>query len=437
MSKTRRAATFILLIFAVGCAGKRININPSNPVYKPKSDFELNYGFFISPDERKLGYTLEDFPKLSEPIKPFDKIDTLNEFRRFEKHFWDIRDTDPNTPENEFKELIDSRLEDIKNEIFVTDLEIPGTSFGTNGGLTGDLARVYLLRGAPLTGDKEKLREGYYHKELMIWYYDGAGDRPLFRFLFYNDLGRRLLFREYLPIISYDYLFDPAISPLRTISSRLVFTSQDLLNVWYELERDDPAWLFRSALFEFSPYFDWVIEGGNNKTKFGALDPPEPSALTAERFKPVILGQPDVPEGTELFLSGYYNSILPAYLRTNVRPENSTFLMLVIPYKYIDWEKRGDSYVASFDLRISFQNKKTHQLTEFYTQFETKPISQQDFDDRDQAGSLVVRPVTLHYWDGEKFAATLGDTIKQLEAGDYVMNVRLWRRFTEKYNSWR
>ena len=120
MSKTRLAATFILLIFAVGCAGKRININPSNPVYKPKSDFELNYGFFITPDERKLGYTLEDFPKLSEPIKPFDKIDTLNEFRRFEKHFLDIRDTDANTPQNEFKELINIRFVALKNLSFVS-----------------------------------------------------------------------------------------------------------------------------------------------------------------------------------------------------------------------------------------------------------------------------------------------------------------------------
>ena len=136
-------------IFLSGCAGKRINIDPSNPVYKPKSDFELNYGFFITPDEMKEGYTPEKYPTLKESIKSFNEIDTLEEFSKFEKHFWEIRDFDPRTPQNEFKELIDGRIQDIRNEIFRTDSDIPGTFFGPNGGLKGDMARAYLLRGRP------------------------------------------------------------------------------------------------------------------------------------------------------------------------------------------------------------------------------------------------------------------------------------------------
>jgi len=422
------AAVVSVSVFMGGCAGKGINIDPGNPVYKPKSEFELNYGFFITRDERKI----------------FDEIVMLEEFGKFEKHFWEIRDTDPNTPENEFKELIDGRLQDIKNEIFGTDFDIPGTRFDINGGLKGDLARVYLLWGAPDPGNKERLPEGTYHTELMVWYYFDATGRPLFRFLFYQSFeGRMRLFRDHLPLLSWDYLFDPLSSPLRVISNRPAITSsEELANVWYELERDDPQWIFRSALFEFSPYTDWVMEGGNNKNRFGALDPPEPASLTAEKFKPTILGQPNIPEGTELFESGYH-SFLPAYLRTSASPDNPTFLMLTILRKNLDWVKQENEakpYATNLNIRISFQNKKTRKLTEFVSYFRFE-LSQAEFDKRDDKGELfgvsVISPLTLQYFDGEKLGPTLGEMMKQLEPGEYVVNIYLQHTITKKYNPWR
>ncbi len=439
MAGKRIFAVLVSLIFIAGCAGKRINIDPSNPVYKPKSDFELNYGFFITPDERKEGYTLEKYPNLAGFIKPFDEIDTLEEFRKSEKQFWDIRDTDPNTPENEFKELIDRRIQDIKNEIFAADSDIPGFRF--NGDLKSDLARVYLLWGAPMLCSKAKLAEGNYHSELMVWYYFFNG-RPLFRFLFYNKYGRWQLFKSYTVILGYDDLFNPLISPLKEISSRMATTPQELAEVWYELERDDIEWMFRNALFEFSSYSDWVIEGGNNKDKFGALDPPEPAALTAKRFKPTILGQPNIPEGTELVESGY-NSFIPIYIRTNVDSDNPTFLMIITLRKNVDWVKQDNKekpYVANLNLRISFQNKKTLKLTEFTTYYRFE-LSQEEFDKKDNegmlVGSLVTRPTSLPYFDGKKLGPTLGETLKQLEPGEYVVSMYLQHTLTKKYNAWR
>src|SRR3989344_1452199 len=184
------AAVVSVSVFMGGCAGKGINIDPGNPVYKPKSEFELNYGFFITRDERKI----------------FDEIVMLEEFGKFEKHFWEIRDTDPNTPENEFKELIDGRIQDIKNEIFATDLDIPGTRFEINGGLKGDLAHVYLLWGVPHFKEKLPENRNVFRFELMAWYYFYDG-RVLASFLFYENYGRGRLFKENAPLFGFETLF--------------------------------------------------------------------------------------------------------------------------------------------------------------------------------------------------------------------------------------
>lgn len=435
------AAVVLASIFLGGCAGNvRVKIDPSNSLYQPKNEFERDYGFFITPDERKIGYAVETYPVLPESIGPFDRINTLGEFRKFEKHFWDIRDTDPNTPQNEYKELIDSRLRDIQNEIFATDQDIPGTRFDVNGGLKGDLARVYLLWGAPAPRNKAKLSEGHYHGELMVWYYIDVTGRDLMRYLFYKNSGKLELFKDQFPF-SLDDLLNPVFSPLKKLSNRpLISTLDEMIELWQELERNDPEWIFRAPLFEFSDYTH--IDKDTRWTIDKALQPPEPAALTAKRFRPTILGQPNIPDGVKLFKSGYH-SLLPAYIRTTANSDNPTFLMIITLRKNVDWVKQdneGKPYAANMNLRVSFQNKKTLKLTEFMTYYRFE-LSQEEFNKRDQGGemigSVVALPVTLPHFDGENLGPTLGEMLKQMESGEYVVNVYLQHTLTKKSNAWR
>ena len=245
-------------------------------------------------------------------------------------------------------------------------------------------------------------------------------------------------------------IFNPAFSPLRELSNRpAMSTLEELEYIWNEILQKDVAVfyggryesVFVTSLFEFSAYPDVVVEGGDGKKKFGALDVPEPAAMSARRFKPNILGQPAVPEGTELFENPYH-SFLSAYFRPVAGAGNPTSLMITLLRKNIDWKKQENEqkpYATSFHLRISLQNKKTRKLTEFvtYPKFE---LSQAEFDKRDEqgniVGSIVMRPVIYPYYDGGELGPTFGETLKSLEPGEYVVNVDLRHSVTKKYNSW-
>ncbi|OGN05938.1 MAG: hypothetical protein A2750_02690 [Candidatus Yanofskybacteria bacterium RIFCSPHIGHO2_01_FULL_45_42] len=425
-------------LFVAGCAGKGINIDPSNPVYKPKSDFQQNYGFFITPDEKKKGYTLEKYQDLEESIKPFDEIETLEEFQRFEKHFWDIRDTDSDTPENEFKKLIDDRIQDVKNEIFA-----PETRFDINGGLTSDPARVYLLWGVPHRREKLSEDQSVFRSELTAWHYFYNG-KVLAGFLFYESYGRTHLFKEHLPMLSFETLIDPLSSPLRKISTKSFPTREELIKIWRELELDDPEWIFRNALFEFSDYDR--IDKNTRWTIHNALEAPEPASLTAERYKPTILGQPNIPKGTELFESGYH-SFIPAYLLIAADPTGGrpSFSIKVF-YADLDWEIKDKEAEAALKVRISFQNKKTRVLNEFETgigfrgprQAVESLIRGKD----PKTGELYTRTVELdgmsNLFAGNEDQATLRQLIDdELQPGEYVVNVYLQHTDTKKYNAWR
>ena len=427
------AALIILSIIASGCAGKRINFEPKpdDPIYKEKTEFLRSHFHLVTPAEGEQ----------------FILLATVEQFKKFEDDFWKKRDTDPNTPENEYKDRIDSRLKDIENEIFFGDVDTSGVRFDTNGGLRGDMAHVYILYGMP--SFKARIPEGNRHVELMVWYYVDYRSRPLMRFLFYKDGGRMRLFKNHLSIVSEEYLFNPAFSPLRELSNRPgLVTAEEMYLLWNEIiSKDEVIFLdayrelaFTTAFFEFSYYTE--LEKGVRWTIDKALEPPEPAAITAARSKPSIIGQPNIPKGSELTENGY-SSFLPSYLRTSAGPDNPTFLMLTILRKNLDWVKQENEakpYATNLNLRISFQNKKTRKLTEFVSYFRFE-LSQAEFDRRDDKGELfgvsVVFPLTLQSFDGEKLGPTLGETVKQLEPGEYVVNIYLQHTITKKYNTWR
>lgn len=432
-----------LSVFLGGCAGKRVNLDPGNPVYKPKNDFELNYGFLITPEEREKGYTVNSHPVLSEPVKPFDEIDTLSEFQRFERHFWDIRDTDPNTLENEFKIEKDRLIVDIQNEVLLNQ----GVMFKVNGGLRGDLARVYLLHGRPNCLDCiQKLSGNSVYEDLMVWYYFDQFRRERYRFLFYDKYGSFRVFKNHNPMldirsINPNYLFDPLSSPLREISAKIVTTYQDLVEIWDKLRVDDPGGIFLTALFQFSDYSDVVIEGGDGKKKFGALDPPEPAALTAKRFKPVILGQPDDLTGRE-FINSAYHSFIPAILRMGTAKDTGKYTFsFLFKNGNLDWEIKGDKEAECLlSLRVSFQNKTSKEMKEFLTgiklalskeYLEKNKMTAKEYLEKNKNNYF---PVFLDQLSNANLSSPgkLADLAKELKPGTYVVNVDLRHMVTKK-----
>ncbi len=431
---TKLFAIVLAAVVLSACAGIRVELDPNDPLFERKNDFYSRYRFYFDKEKKELAMLVS--------------LTTVEAVDKFEEEFWKIRDTNPKTPENEKKMEVDGWISEIESEILFGDNDAPGVRFDANGGLKGDMAHVYLLYGMPHF--KAKLPEGTYLAELMAWYYFGPRGRPLMRFLFYQQRGAGTykIFKNH-QAMTFGNFYDPHSSPLAEISNRITTSPQEMADLWSELQRRDEVMIasgyselvFTTSLFEFSTYPDVIVEGGDGKKKFGALDVPEPAAMSAERFKSNTLGDPAIPEGTELFENPYH-SFLPAYFRPVAGADNPVSLMVTLLRKNVDWKKQENEekpYATSFHLRISLQNKKTRKLTEFMTspKFE---LSQAEFDRRDDQGdligSIVIRPVIYPSWDGEKLGPTFGETLRSIEPGEYVVNVDLRHVVTKKYNSW-
>lgn len=423
----------LLAIFITGCF-HNVKTVPQTPVEISKAEFLNNYGFFITPEEKKKGY-----PELENPVKPFEKIDTLEELNRFEEHFLKIRDTDPNTPENEFKELIDSRIQDIKNETFLSDPDTAGTSFERNGGLKGDMARVYLLYGMPHY--KAKLAEGGTYHEMMVWYYFDSSGHTLFRFLFINKYGGFRLFKNYGAMIE-NYLFDPTLSPLKEISNRWANSPQEMFDIWDELNTNDVGvqdingvrGAFVAALLQFSYYTeDVVIEGGDGHKKLGALDPPKPAAFTAKRFKSKILGQPEDLTGRDVVLSKYH-SFIPLYVRVVRNSEGNPSISLNILESNLDWEIKNDKAESALLVRLNFYNKTTGMASEFLTQISIN-LNKEKLGDRSKSIAILLDNSSGKSGN-EPSPVKFSDFAKKLSPGEYLVDIYVSNPLTKKNNAW-
>jgi len=114
MTRSKVLAPIILLLLAVGltaqagCASSgnkkpTILVDQYNNVPADiQSQFLDRYRRFITGKERK----------------EFEKLLTDEERDVFIENFWAKRDSDPATPENEFKKEVDDRIENIINESF-------------------------------------------------------------------------------------------------------------------------------------------------------------------------------------------------------------------------------------------------------------------------------------------------------------------------------
>lgn len=412
-------------LLILGCGGKRIKVDPNDPVWKYKQEFLLNYGFFVT-NKEAVSYYKDALGVVGKENEIFNDLKTVGDIDKFTEAFLKVRDPDPNTPENEFKDTIDQRIQDIKNEIFAGDTDIPLTRFDRNGRLKGDLAHVYLLYGMPHF--KAKLLQGTYHVELMVWYYFDAQGKPMFKFLFYNNYGTVRLFKKHM-VGSPDQLFNPLGSPLKEISNRFVNTPEELYDVWRELELQDPELAFIGALLQFSYYSDVVIEGGSDK-RLGALDPPTPAGLTAAKFKPTILGQPDDLTGRE-FINSSYSSLIPAELI--ITKDNRPSFSIVLGYKDIDWEVKEDKAEFVLDLRISFQHKITKSIKEYSVRLSSvKTREEVKLKARNSVTLKVSVDDIKNFAQPEEPRQTFHQLVESLEPGIYVVNIDLRHPATKK-----
>ena len=402
-----------------------------DPVQQKKNEFLGQYGLFVSSNQ-KVSYYQKALGVTDKENKIFKNLKTLEDLDKFIEVFWKVRDTNPNTPENEFKENIDQRIEDIENEVMALD----GVMFKANGGLKGDMAHIYLFYGRPCSNCIERLPGGRTYVEMMVWYYFDQNEHQLFRFLFYKKGGFGLyqVFKNHMTMISFEYLLDPLISPLREISNRMANTPQELLDIWNELEMNDPMGIFRMALLEFSYYNDVRIDD--------VLMAPEAASVTAERFKPLILGQPNISKDKNM-LYGSRKSFIPGrILITKDQQTGKYSLTAMIRYSDMDWEVKKDSsgdatkdkIEAPLNLRVSFQNLETKEKREFICGVNLQSLKTNY--DRNPSAVLPISFRDLRNYRAGKVGETLSELMGQLEPGAYNVDVHFGHNLSRKPLVW-
>ena len=138
--KIRQLAIIIgaALLFSCSLGRAPKNLSPE------EQDFLSKVRYIITSKERKAYINL---PASERPA--------------FVEEFWRIRDTDPGTPVNEYKNEYLKRIEEAKH-LF--------TEGGTSGWLT-DRGRIYILLGPPEQRETDPRGYSFYGTPLEIWHY--------------------------------------------------------------------------------------------------------------------------------------------------------------------------------------------------------------------------------------------------------------------------
>jgi len=126
--------------------------------------------------------------ELDEIFGPLRYIATETEIRRYKKsdiegkkqiilHFWDNRDTNPQTPINEARTEFERRLQYVNQQF--SSHQVPGWK--------SDFGRVYLIYGAP--SEIERFPSSLENKPYQIWHYNEIEGGVKFYFVDKNGFG--------------------------------------------------------------------------------------------------------------------------------------------------------------------------------------------------------------------------------------------------------
>ena len=398
-----------LLLFTASCASggmKRTIIYADQPNNIPAdipSQFLDRYYFLIDKER-----------------KEFKKLLTDEERQVFIDKFWDDRDTDPATPENEEKQRIDHLIDNIADEHFLNTLGVFGLSFRTNGGFRGNMARVYLLHDEP---DAIDILEGNSFVPLMLWIYGNPENGSiLYAFLFYQKGGfgeRRLFFQDSYQMDRCEAIYQVATPRIYNyIGGGSQVCPDDLYEVYDEIAGSSSRggilngnW-FAWALFNFS---------GDPSLKLGkALEPPKSASKVAKESKARVVGEAPKLTGTagvDYILSSCdsCNSMIPAELTLG---ENFSVSAL---WKNFDWLVKDDYLELSLKYRIVLQDHNG-----------SKPIVFEDLVVKELDGNLVEMNqgviVAINLLESSKVAV--------IPSGTYSVSVYIKSTLTPKYNAW-
>jgi GWxTD domain-containing protein len=160
----------VVLLASLPAAGQKAAIKDLPPRFRAWLEEEVVY--IIGPKEKAV----------------FLQLSTDRERDMFIEAFWKARDTDPATPQNEFKDEHSRRI------------EYANLWFGRGrkaGGWRSDMGRIYVTLGEPKSIEKYENQSNVY--PLIIWFYSGmtgAGLPSSFNVVFFkkDDAGDYILY---------------------------------------------------------------------------------------------------------------------------------------------------------------------------------------------------------------------------------------------------
>ena len=419
---------FAILSVILNCGGAHPKAGGAlTPTVQAQKDFLENYQFLTTKSEKQ----------------ELNKCQTVEDVQKFTEKFWQIRDSDPNTPENECKQLIDGRINEIKNEILLRNVNTFGVSFGHNGGLNGEMARVYLLYGMP--DYMLRLPSGRTYSEMMVWMYGDEKEHVLFRFLFYRKYGKFSLFKNHGPFIG---------EALKEISNSNPLAPQYIQMVWNELSMNDIDGNFRAALIQFSYYPDITIDK--------ALKPPDPtktengqkvynrkfnqqadSILPKSADNPKTQTQPfgsaqgkpsAQTQAANKIIFSKYNSSIPGYFYIGVAGEHKIAFYLILRFCDLDWEIVNDSAECALSMEIDFKNRQTKESIIFLS---SNKISVSREKAESQDNFVIFSNKMLLAKKNSDLTETAEEMInKELPNGNYTVRAFLINSITQKYAVW-
>lgn len=375
---------FLMIVAIIfSCCAKSLKIKYAEPEARQlcEEDFYKRYHVLVTKEEKQ----------------EFEKIKSLSDCREFLKSFWDKRDTDPTTPENEFKDEMETRSRFIEKEGLFTNTDAAGILFSSNGGFFGNLANVYMLHGMP--DYIEVMKNGRTFVDLMIWvYFDETGRRHKYRFLFYNknEVGSFVLYRP-----NYDFVLG-----LEEINKSPTFISP--AEVYYELEQR-MGYIFLLSLVYFSD--------DNSMNVDKAMDPPKTASEIIKAEAPEIRGQ--LPEKTEeLAHESNFKSTIPAKFSAFFNKDGGMGYGVEIKCEDLDWKKNENGILESnLVLKVTAQNLENP------NEILTDVMKIQDFiEDENEINKMILVSYSVFAQDPS--------------GNKYKITAFLQNTLTKKYNSW-
>lgn len=414
MTKNRMTAlvAFLLIVVSVGCASAGMKkptvfVDQYNNVPADiPSQFPNRYERYISGKE----------------LKEFKKLLTDEERQVFIDKFWLDRDTNPSTPENEYKQEVDERIDSIANESFLSTPSVFGLSFRTNGGFRGDMAKVYLLHGEPDAMDTIE-SERQLFVPLMLWAYSNPENNNVLFFLFYQKGSSgpfSLFYQDSYKMDQCGAIYE--VATLRNYNYESRGGGKNCPDDLYEVYNNIYQSTGRGGWLDGN-IFAWALFNFSNNPSLNldkALDPPKPALEVAKKSKARVVGE--APEltgtaGTDYILSSCEgcNSMIPAELSTNGK------LAISAPWKNFDWAVKGDRLELSLKYRIIIyvEGVKLPMVAEGVSVTEINKKFVEDNPD-------LVFTINL-------FEPWLGASIP---AGTYRISVYIKSTLTPKYNAW-